>query len=429
MKNASRFNTDFQNWLNHLLGHSGISSESLIYLKLILLLVAGFILSYITWLIAKKLVDQGLSRIFKRTRTQWDDVLMEKKVFDTLAHIAPALVIKFIAPLVLFDFPKLLPWVYRLSNLYILIVIILVINSFLNAILIFLREVPSFKDKPIDSYFQLTRIVLYIIGIVFSLSILMGKTPLFFLSAFGAMTAVLLLIFRDTILGLVASVQISSNDMIRVGDWISVPKHSADGAVVKIDLLTVKVQNWDKTYTTVPTYSFISDSFTNWRGMQESGGRRIKRSLQININSIRFCTPEMTERYKKFELIAGYIKQREVEIKEYNKQHNIDKTELINGRQMTNVGVFRNYLESYLKNLKTLRQDLGIMVRQLPPSEQGVPIEIYCFAATTVWADYEGIQADIFDHIFAAVSSFDLEIFQNPTGRDITTLASGLHLS
>ena len=234
----------------------------------------------------------------------------------------------------------------------------------------------------------------------------------------GAMTAILLLVFKDSILGLVASIQLTSNDMVRIGDWIEMPKYGADGDVIDVTLHTVKVQNWDKTITTIPSYALISDSFKNWRGMAESGGRRIKRAIYIDLTSIKFCTSEMLDRFEKFQLITDYIRTRKAEITEYNQEHQVDTSELINGRNLTNVGTFRAYLVAYLHHHPKIHQDLTFLIRHLPPGEQGLPIEIYVFSNDQVWANYEAIQADIFDHIFSVVPMFDLRLFQNPTGAD-----------
>jgi miniconductance mechanosensitive channel len=272
---------------------------------------------------------------------------------------------------------------------------------------------------------QLIRIILYIAAGILILSILMGKSPTYFLTAFGAMTALIMLIFKDTILGLVASVQMSANDMVRIGDWVEMPKFNADGDVIAINLNTVKVQNWDKTVTSIPTYYFITDSFKNWRGMKESGGRRIKRALFINAASIKFVDPDMRERFLSYQLLEDYLVSRQKEIDAFNKKQKVDTSVLINGRRMTNIGVFRHYVENYLRNHKDIRKDMSLMVRQLSIEDRGVPIEIYCFTKTTVWTEYEEIQSDIFDHLMAAVSFFDLEIFQQPSGSDMTRMLSG----
>jgi miniconductance mechanosensitive channel len=351
---------------------------------------------------------------------KWDDILVEQNTFNSLAHIIPAIFVKVAAPIVFSDFPSLLPWVLKTTDSYLIIVGLMLLLSFLKVIEISLAKTESFREKPINSYFQVIRIILYLVSGILILSVMLVKSPLYFLSAFGAMTAILLLIFKDTILGLVASVQISSNDMVRVGDWIEMPKFNADGDVLAINLNTVKVQNFDNTITSIPTYYFISDSFKNWRGMVESGGRRIKRSIYINTQSIHFVEPETRERYKKYELIRDYITERQNEIEEFNVNRNTDTSILINGRRMTNIGVFRHYLENYLNKHPRINKEMTLMVRQLAIGDSGVPIEIYCFTNTTKWTEYEAIQADVFDHVLSSVEFFGLEIFQHPSGKDIS---------
>ncbi|MBE0655766.1 MAG: mechanosensitive ion channel family protein [Bacteroidales bacterium] len=308
-----------------------------------------------------------------------------------------------------------------MTDIYLMIASFTIVLAFLQVVEFGLTKHPTFKDKPLMSYFQLIRIILYIVVFILVLSVLLNKSPIYFLSAFGAMTAIILLIFKDTILGLVASVQISSNDMVRVGDWVEMPRFNADGDVMAINLNTVKVQNFDKTITTIPTYYFITDSFKNWRGMEETGGRRIKRSVLINTQTVKFIDPETRESYKKYHLISEYIVERQKEIEDYNTKANIDASVLINGRRMTNLGVFRKYIENYLRSNPHIRQDMMIMVRQLAVEERGVPMEIYCFTNTTAWVAYEAIQGDVFDHMLAAAAYFDLEIFQQPTGKDISS--------
>ncbi|MNJ40449.1 Miniconductance mechanosensitive channel YbdG [compost metagenome] len=256
------------------------------------------------------------------------------------------------------------------------------------------------------------------IGGILVISNLIGQSPVILLSGIGALSAVTMLVFKDSILGLVAGIQLTSNDMLRVGDWIEMPKYEADGSITDISLNTVKIQNWDKTITTIPTYAMISDSFKNWRGMQISGGRRIKRSIYIDTSSISFCTPEMIQEFKKIHYLKDYITAKEQEIDEYNVRHEIDRTSLVNGRALTNIGVFRAYIQRYLENHPGVHKDMTLMVRQLAPQETGLPIEIYVFANSTEWAIYEGIQSDIFDHILAIAPSFELRLFQNPTGHD-----------
>ena len=281
----------------------------------------------------------------------------------------------------------------------------------------------SFEGKPISSYIQVILIVVYIAGGVFIISTILDKSAVAILTTFGAATAVILLIFRDTLLGLVASIQIAGNDMVRIGDWVSMPKYGADGDVLEINLTTVKVRNWDKTISTVPTYAFISDSFVNWRGMTNLGVRRIKRSINIDLQTVKFISPEMREHFLKFERVSGFIKERQKEIDQYNADTNSDKSIYLNGRQMTNLGLFRRYAEAYLNEHPKIAKGETLMVRQLQPTEMGVPLEIYCFSADIEWLKYEGIQSDIMDHLLSAVSYFDLAVFQRPSGNNFSTIS------
>ena len=415
-------NTKSINWLTDWLIGLGVEEASTMYFKLVMLLSMLFIISYITHLIVKKILIRSIRSAIKKTKTVWDDALVENKVFISLSHIAPAIVIYLTAPYVFEDFAGAIPYVFRLVNAYISIVLMIVIINFLNTLKHYSKHTKLFKDNPLDSYFQLVKIAIYIIGGIIILSFLLNKSPLYFFSALGAMTVVLLLIFKDTLMGFVASIQLSANDMIQIGDWVSMPKYGADGDVIEMNLTTIKIQNWDKTITTIPTYAFISESFKNWRGMSESGGRRIKRSLNIKISSIKFCTPEMLEQFKKFQLIKDYIEEKSDKIEEYNKENKIDKSYLINGRHLTNIGVFRVYIEAYVKNNPDINLSMTCMVRQLLPTEKGLPIEIYTFSNRQEWVTYEGIMSDMFDHLIAAVPEFELEVFQNPTGTDFRKL-------
>ena len=415
-------NTKSMDWLTDWLIGLGIEETSTIYLKLVILLFILFILSYVTNLIVKKILIRSIRLVIQKTKTVWDDALVENKVFISLSHIAPAIVIYLTTPYIFEDFAGAIPYILRLVNAYISTVLIIVIINFLNTLKYYSENTKLFKDKPLDSYFQLVKIAIYIIGGIIILSFLLNKSPLYFFSALGAMTVVLLLIFKDTIMGFVASIQLSANDMIQLGDWVSMPKYGADGDVIEMNLTTIKIQNWDKTITTIPTYAFISESFKNWRGMSESGGRRIKRSLNIKISSIKFCTLEMLERFKKFQLIKDYIEEKSNKIEEYNKENKIDKSYLINGRHLTNIGIFRVYAEAYVKNNPDINLNMTCMVRQLLPTEKGLPIEIYTFSNRQEWVTYEGIMSDMFDHLIAAVPEFELEVFQNPTGTDFRKL-------
>ncbi len=409
-------------WLTGWLIGLGVEETSTMYLKLVILLFILFILSYVTNLIVKKILIRSIRLVIKKTKTVWDDALVENKVFITLSHIAPAIVIYLTTPYVFEDFAGAIPYILRLVNAYISTVLIIVIINFLNTLKYYSGNTKLFKDNPLDSYFQLVKIAIYIIGGIIILSFLLNKSLLYFFSALGAMTVVLLLIFKDTIMGFVASIQLSVNDMTQIGDWVSMPKYGADGDVIEMNLTTIKIQNWDKTITTIPTYAFISESFKNWRGMSESGGRRIKRSLNIKISSIKFCTLEMLERFKKFQLIKDYIEEKNNKIEEYNKENKIDKSYLINGRHLTNIGIFRVYAEAYVKNNPDINLNMTCMVRQLLPTEKGLPIEIYTFSNRQEWVTYEGIMSDMFDHLIAAVPEFELEVFQNPTGTDFRKL-------
>jgi miniconductance mechanosensitive channel len=408
-----------EDWTEALLTGAGISGEWAIYLRLIIFVMVLIVISALSFFITRHIIISNIYKLVRKTRITWDDAIADQGVFNNLAHIVPAIFIRLMAPGIFADFDSILPMVVKITDVYLIIVGSTILLAFLKVLEIWLSSFALFKEKPLTSYFQLIKIIIYIVVFILILSLLLGKSPLYFLSAFGAMTAILLLIFKDTILGLVASVQISSNDMVKVGDWVEMPKFNADGDVIEISLHTVKVQNWDRTITTIPTYFFITDSFKNWRGMVQSGGRRIKRSLFINAQTIQFIDPETRELYKKYQLMADYIEQRQKEIEAFNSANEIDTSVLINGRRMTNLGVFRKYIENYLRNHPKIKQDMIIMVRQLAAEDRGIPLEIYCFTNTTAWVEYEAIQSDIFDHLFSAVHFFGLDIFQQPSGKDI----------
>lgn len=408
--------------LENLLRHWGLAEvyvQEVRVLSLILLMISFAGLSH---LFARRVLIGLLYRFFLRTSFSWDDIFVEKRAFDKFAHLVPALVVKVSATAIFRGFEDWLPLVMKLTDAYLVAAGTLAVLALLQAVEVLLSQSKAFADKPIASYFQLLRILIYITTAILILSVLLGKSPAYFLGAFGALTAILLLIFKDTILGLVASVQIAANDMVRVGDWVEMPKFHADGDVLAINLNTVKIMNWDRTITTVPTFFFITDSFKNWRGMQESGGRRMKRALYIDVHAVRFVDPEQRERYKRFYLVQDYVQQRQQEIEAYNTQNEVDTSELINGRRMTNIGVFRQYAERYLKSHPRIRQDMIIMVRQLAMEDRGLPIEVYCFTNTTAWLEYEVIQADVFDHLIAALPQFGLELFQQPAGSDFQKL-------
>ncbi|MEO9021208.1 MAG: mechanosensitive ion channel domain-containing protein [Ginsengibacter sp.] len=408
----------FENFLHN----EHISDTVIPYLVFLVLLVIAGLLLFISVFVTKKILDNIVVRIIRKTRGKWDDLLIKHGLFSALGYLVSVIVLKTAVPFLFENFPGALVFIGKLLDVYLVFVIIRIIIVFLRATEEHLSESQLFIEKPIASYFQLARIILYVIAAIVGLSIILNKSPLYLLGAFGAMTAVILLIFKDTILGLVASIQISANDMVRVGDWVEMPKYNADGDVTAINLNTVKVSNWDKTITTIPTYYFITESFKNWRGMQMSGGRRIKRTIQISIGSIRLVDPEMRDRLKRIDLITESITKRQAEIEQYNRENKVNTEVLINGRRMTNIGIFRMYIEKYLQNHPGINQDMTMLVRQQAPGEHGLPIEIYCFTNTIKWAEYENIQSDIFDHLVAAVTYFDLTIFQSPTGKDFKGL-------
>lgn len=409
----------FQQWFDTLLSDAGVAPDWISFFSMLIGLAILMAVAVFTYLVIKHFLIRFLNAFFRKTSFKWDDVLADRNTFNNLAHIIPAIIVRIAIPKLFVDYPQVQPFMIKVGDVYILIAATLIIISFVKAVEYILSQSPVFANKPLASYFQLLRIVIYIAIFITILSVLLGKSPMYFLTAFGAMTAIILLIFKDTILGLVASVQISANDVVRVGDWVEMPKYNADGDVIAINLNTVKVRNWDKTITAIPTFYFITDSFKNWRGMQESGGRRIKRSILFNVQTVKFVNPETRERFKQYSLIAEYVSERQNEIEVYNTENGVDTSQLINGRRMTNIGVFRIYVENYLKQHKGIQQEMTMLVRQLPSDDRGLPIEIYCFTNTTSWLEYETIQSDIFDHLFAAASWFELELYQQPAGSDI----------
>lgn len=416
----SAFNID--HWANDWLMDKGLSADTASYITLGFDILFVIIISLVVDLVARRIILAYVTRYVNRSRNTYDDVFLDKKVFHGLAHILPALIIYYSLPWVFDGTGFSFGFIEKIIYIYLIILITGVFSRFLRALEHLGLHSKRFQGKPVSSYIQVGRIVLYISAAVVIISLLIGKSPLTILTAFGAATAVILLIFRDTILGLVASIQISSNDMVRLGDWVSMDKYGADGDVIEINLTTVKVRNWDKTITTVPTYAFISDSFKNWRGMQSVGVRRIKRSITIDISSIKFVTDEMRDQFKRYSRVSEYVTQRQAEIDEYNRQTGADTSELINGRHMTNIGVFRRYSLNYLMQHPKIDQQETVMVRQLQPNEKGLPLEIYCFSSDIAWVNYENIQSDIFDHLLAAAEKFQLRIFQNPSGGDFRYL-------
>ncbi|MBD3168864.1 MAG: mechanosensitive ion channel [candidate division Zixibacteria bacterium] len=405
--------------LNSWLRSQGISSGSSDFISWGITAVVVILLAVLANALVKNILLRALYFIVRKSKTKWDDALLNRKVFHRLANLAPILVVYFAAPI----FPGFQTAIQHIVLSAAAMVIIFTLNALLNAFGDVYRTFEVSKEIPITGYIQVVKIIIFIIGGIYIIATLMNRSPWVLLSGIGAMTAILLLIFRDSILGLVAGIQLSANDMVKPGDWISMPRYGADGDVIDVSLNTVKVRNWDKTITTIPTYALISESFQNWRGMQESGGRRIKRSVNIDINTIKFCNAEMIERFKRIKYITEYVNKKIEELDKHNKDIEADTSTLVNGRHMTNVGTFRAYVGAYLKNHPMVHQDMTFLVRQLAPNENGLPIEIYVFSKDIRWAYYEAIQADIFDHILAVVPEFELRVFQNPSGNDIQKLA------
>lgn len=404
------------------------------------------ILSLLAWganEVTRRILIRIIQRLTRQTRTTWDDRLFQRKVFARIAHLAPALVVYYGIGIALgigpgdaggAD-PGSLAVVYlvirRVAAAYMVLTVALAFGGLLAAVDDIYRETyAEANNRPIKGYLQVLAIFVYVAAGILMVSILADRSPVIFLSGLGALTAVLMLVFRDTILSLVASVQIMSNDMIRIGDWVEMPQANADGDVVDIALHTVKIQNWDKTYTTIPTHKFISESFRNWRGMQESGGRRIKRPLYIDVSSVRFLTEEEIEHLGRYEFLAGYMEQKRKELAEANVRRTPDERVIPERRRLTNVGTFRSYVLHYLKNHPRVHPELTLLVRQLQPGPEGLPLEIYCFTNDTAWANYEGIQADIFDHLFAILPEFGLRAYQKPAGSDLArAVEAGMHES
>lgn len=409
-------------WYNELLSGTGMSEGMVVFIENATVIVITVILAIVADFIVKRIIVSSIARLAKRSKSDWDDVFVEQKVFNRLAHLAPAIIV-FYALNYIFEAENLVDFLGNVTQSYMVIVVLLVIDAVLNALHEIYHRLPISQGRNIKGYVQVVKIIFYFIAILLIISILADRELTALVAGLGAMAAVLMLVFKDTILGFVASIQLSANKMVNVGDWISMPKYNADGDVIDISLNTVKVQNWDKTIATIPTYALVSESFNNWKGMEESGGRRIKRSINIDMNSVTFLDAEQIEKLRNFHLLKDYISTKEKEIVDFNKLLNLEEGIVTNGRKMTNLGVFRKYLEEYLHHHPMIHKDMTFLVRHLQPTEKGLPVEIYVFSKDQAWANYEAIQADIFDHILAILPEFELHVFQNPTGSDFLKLA------
>ncbi len=381
----------------------------------LIIIVLGF--SWIAYQIVQGPLNRSLERFSSFTSQQWDNVLVDKHVFQRLLNFIPLILIYLLTSPILAG-TAWLSLSQTLISILFLIAGMMTIDALLNALVAIYANSTISKEISITPFVQVLKLGLYFVTGILLLSLLLQKTPLYFLSGLGALTAVLMFVFKDILMGFVAGIQLIANKMVAPKDWIEMPKYGADGDVIEITLTTVKVQNFDNTITTIPTYALINESFKNWRNMNLSGGRRIKRYVNIDLSSIKFCDSEMLERFTRIQLISKDIQARQEEIKVHNKEHHVDESTLVNGRRLTNIGVFRSYVEAYLRQHPLIHNDMTFLIRQLSPRENGLPIEIYVFCKDTDWTVYESVQADIFDHILAVVPEFNLRVFQEPSGSD-----------
>lgn len=392
---------------------------SVILAKSIVILLT-LIIAIVASIVANKIIINYIKKAIIKSKNQYDDILVNSTLLNRLSYFIPILIIYFGMDILLP--PNMIT--KRILLVALTIVSIHAISALLNATVDVYEKFEVSKKAPIKGYIQLIKMFLYIIGAILAISMIIDKSPWALLSGIGAMTAIILLLFKDSILGLVAGIQINVNNMVNIGDWIEMPQYGADGDVIDITLNTVKIQNWDKTISTIPTYALISDSFKNWKGMSLSGGRRIKRNLYIDMNSIKFCDEKMIKKLSNIQLIKSYLQEKTKEIISSNKENKIDLSCSVNGRKLTNIGTFRAYVKEYLKSHPKITNEMTLLVRHMQPGEMGLPIQIYAFANDTNWANYESIQADIFDHLLAVLDEFELQVFQSPSGNDLATLGN-----
>ncbi|MCP4553334.1 MAG: mechanosensitive ion channel [Bacteroidetes bacterium] len=412
------FSDRFIDWLIQL----GLSNDLAIDITNYSGFVLLVILSGLIYFILKSIGVKTVHSLAKKSKTHWDDIIMNKKVFIRLAYLIPVLILNFFTKYILYQYTISVNILNTLFQILIIIIAVSVVTAVLNSFNEIYQSYKIARSRPVKGYLQVAKIILYTLAAVAIISVFYGKDGYKLLAGFGAFSAVLMLVFKDPILGFVGGIQLASNNMVRIDDWISMPKFGADGSVIDITLTTVKIQNWDKTIVTIPTYNLVTDSFQNWRGMEESGGRRIKRSLNIDMNSVKFCDEIMLNKFRSFLFIKEYLSAKETELTSYNKKYNIDNSVLVNGRRQTNLGVFRAYLKSYLKHKPEINNEMTFLIRQLQPTENGIPMEVYVFSKIQDWGLYEDIQADIFDHILAVISQFELKVFQQPSGSDFQKL-------
>lgn len=409
-----------RNWLTALFETMGIQTATKGYLDDMLIILIILLIALLLDYVCKKGILGIFRQVAKKTATDWDDLIVDRKILDKAIHVIPAIFLYVTLPL-LFETES--GW-YVFTKKVIVIYMIAIVIRFINSLLSLSNDIYQRRKqgKSIRGFIQVVQIIIIFIGGIIIISELINQSPVALLTGLGASAAILTLVFKDTLMGFVAGIQLTANDMLRPGDWITMPKYQADGDVIDVTLNAVKVRNFDNTIVTIPPYALVSDSFQNWRGMSDSPGRRIKRSISIDMNSVSFCTPEMLNKFRKISLITEYIDQKESELHKYNEEHHIDNSIIVNGRRQTNLGIFRAYIESYLKHHPNISKELTCMVRQLQPTDTGIPLELYVFSSEKRWVLYENIQSDIFDHILAVIPEFELQAFQTISGGDIRTL-------
>ncbi len=416
------FFNEASNWITEQLLALGLNDFYANIIRIVILLAVMLLVSWIANFLVKRYVVKAIERILKKTKTNYDDYIIKRRVFNKLSHLVPALIVLLYIDTIFNNLPVISDFITNMVIVYMIFIIVSSFSAFMKAVDDIYNTFDFAKERPIKGYIQVVQIVVFSIAVLITISVVFGKDMTAIFTGLGAIAAIILLIFKDTILGLVAGVQLTANNMVKIGDWISMPSHNTDGTVLEITLNTVKVQNWDKTISTIPTYALVTNSFSNWRGMEESGGRRIKRDISIDMQSVKFCDDKMISKFKKIAFLQEYIDSKSEELVEYNKVNHVDESVLVNGRRLTNIGVFRKYMEEYLKHHPKINNDMTFLVRHLQPTEKGIPIEIYVFSKDQEWANYEAIQADIFDHILAVLSEFELSVFQFPAGSDLKKL-------
>jgi|TARA_B110000914_G_scaffold109965_1_gene96283 miniconductance mechanosensitive channel len=408
--------------LHEYLMEIGMTDENTLILYVLILSLISLVGLYVIDFICKKIIRVVFIRFAKKSKSRFDDILITNRTPRYIAHLIPFSISLFIIPFIFNEFTAISDLLIRVNKMILVLVIVFILRSLIYTVRDYFKTLPKLKDKPIDSYIQVIMMFIWAFSVVSLLALITGRSFMEFITTIGAASAIIILVFKDTIMGFVASIQVSVNDMVRIGDWITFQKYGADGDVIEINLATVKVQNFDMTITTIPTYALISDSFKNWRGMVSSEGRRIKRSININFDSIKFLNKEDIQKLSKIEIISSYVNDRRNDIDGFNSKNNVDKDLLLNGRNLTNIGVFRKYLQTYIETHSAINKDMTIMVRQLDPTIHGVPLEVYAFSSDKEWQNYEYIISDIFDHIISSVKYFDLHIFEMPSSVSIKNL-------